>query len=216
MLRILLISATSFEIEPTFHYLKHKAQLHNVVYHLPNYEVSVCISGVGMINTAFELGKLAGQKFDVAINAGIAGSFGKHSIGEVVNVTQDCLSELGAENGERFLSLDDLGFGKQHLHIQQPFQHLVINMLPQVSGITVNTVHGNDDSIKKIIERYKPDVESMEGAAFIHAANAFGWPSLQLRAISNLVEKRNRENWNIPLAIENLNKVVIELLKTSE
>ncbi len=215
MLRILLISATSFEIEPSLRYLKQEAVFSSGAYQIANVEITICITGVGMVNTAFELGKLASQKFDVAINAGVAGSFGKHPVGEVVNVTQDCFTELGAENGDSFLTVDELGFGKQAIQLMQPFEQSALIGIAKANGITVNTVHGNPDSIQKIIERYAPDIESMEGAAFIHAANAFGWTALQLRAISNRVEKRNRENWNIPLAIENLNAIVIELIGNS-
>jgi futalosine hydrolase len=52
----------------------------------------------------------------------------------------------------------------------------------------------------------------MEGAAFMFACDQERIPYLQVRAVSNLVEKRNRDRWNIPLAIENLNKKIIEFL----
>ena len=96
-------------------------------------------------------------------------------------------------------------FGKQIKTINYPFNHSLIRKLPEVKGITVNTVHGNLNSINKIIKQYNPDVETMEGAAFIHAANEFKWPALQLRAVSNLVEVRNIKNWDLPLAIKKLN-----------
>jgi hypothetical protein len=32
--------------------------------------------------------------------------------------------------------------------------------------------------------------------------------------VSNYVEPRNKNNWDIPLAIETLNKVAIEMLET--
>ena len=84
--------------------------------------------------------------------------------------------------------------------------------LASVRGLTVNKVHGTAESIKKIIEKYQPDVESMEGAAFFFACLQAKVPFMEIRAISNFVEPRNKENWNIPLAIDNLNKVVGELL----
>jgi futalosine hydrolase len=37
-------------------------------------------------------------------------------------------------------------------------------------------------------------------------------PFLQLRGISNLVGERNKENWKIPLAIEQVNQSLIRLL----
>ncbi len=206
MIHVVLVSATLFEIEPTLNFLKQ--------FKSDKITVTPCITGVGMVNTAFELGKLASCKFDLAINAGIAGSFGKHSIGEVVSVSKDCFSELGAEDGDNFLSLDDLGFGKQRMNITNTFQNHFTKNIPQASGITVNKVHGNTQSISDVLKMIEVDIESMEGGAFIHAANSFSWKAIQLRAISNKVEKRNRDAWNIPLAIKNLNTTLIELINS--
>jgi futalosine hydrolase len=55
----------------------------------------------------------------------------------------------------------------------------------------------------------------MEGAAFFMAFNQTNCYVIQLRSISNYVEKRNKEKWNMPLAIKNLNdclhKVILEI-----
>ena len=37
-------------------------------------------------------------------------------------------------------------------------------------------------------------------------------PCIQIRSISNKVEKRNKENWNLPLAIKNLNDTVAQII----
>lgn len=84
--------------------------------------------------------------------------------------------------------------------------------LPPVSGITVNTVHGNSDSIKKVVRRFHPDIETMEGAAFFYACSQQKIPCLQIRAVSNYVAMRNKSAWNIPLAVKNLNETVIKIL----
>jgi futalosine hydrolase len=52
----------------------------------------------------------------------------------------------------------------------------------------------------------------MEGAAFHYVCLTEKVPFLQLRAVSNYVGERNKKNWNIKLAIENLNKATIEVL----
>ena len=52
----------------------------------------------------------------------------------------------------------------------------------------------------------------MEGAAVFKVCNEFSVPCIQIRAISNNVEKRNKENWNMPLAIRNLNKQVAKII----
>ena len=76
--------------------------------------------------------------------------------------------------------------------------------LRAVNGITVNTVHGNDDSIARVTRRFSPDVESMEGAAFMYACLIHGVPFAQVRAVSNIVERRNRAAWKLAEAIANL------------
>jgi len=57
-----------------------------------------------------------------------------------------------------------------------------------------------------------PVTESMEGAAFFYACKQAGVPCLQIRAVSNYVEKRNRDAWQIGLAIKNLNSFAAEFL----
>ena len=84
--------------------------------------------------------------------------------------------------------------------------------LQKVKGITVNTVHGNEESIAEIVNRLNPDVESMEGAAFFKVCKEFAVPCIQIRAISNNVEKRNKANWNMSLAIGNLNNQVARII----
>ena len=68
-------------------------------------------------------------------------------------------------------------------------------------GITVSTVHGNEASIARVTERFNPDVESMEGAAFMYACLVHGVPFAQVRAVSNIVERRNRSAWKLTEAI---------------
>ena len=60
--------------------------------------------------------------------------------------------------------------------------------------------------------KFHPNTESMEGAAFMFVCENEGIPYAQIRGVSNFVEKRNKENWNIPLAIENVSKKVFEIL----
>ncbi len=216
MPKILIVAATAAEIAPTLEALGIPVTTDKGLF-FPNdgnRDVMAVITGVGMVKTAFELGKLIGTHFDVVINAGLAGSFIAFGTGEVVNVTQDCFSELGAEDDKRFLSIDDMGFGSQRISMRNLFENEFTSGIPKSNGITVNTVHGNPKSIQNIIEKFQPHVETMEGAAFIHAANEFNWRAIQIRAISNVVEKRNKDNWNIGLAVQNLNKVLLQLIRS--
>ena len=174
MRKLILVSATSFEIEPTLQFLS-GYRLNGQVYQLGNLQIQVCITGVGMINTAFELGRFCAQQFDLALNAGLAGCFGNRPKGSVLNIVSDCFSELGAQDDERFLTIDELGFGQQQQVPEKPLSLNFLSQLPSAHGVTVNTVHGHEASITALQSRLSPDTESMEGAAFFMAANRFGW-----------------------------------------
>lgn len=211
-MNILLVAATQAEIAPTLQHfgiesLSGKTGKHNI---------TALTTGVGMVATAYSLGELfARQQFDLVVNAGIAGAFDRSlKPGETVSVKVDCFAELGAEDGEDFISIDGLGLGKAGVRPELPFEHDILSSLKKVFAITVNKVHGNDESIYNTSQRLNPQIESMEGAAFFYACNQTSTPCLQIRTISNYVERRNRENWDIPLAVENLNKTLIDFLNT--
>jgi futalosine hydrolase len=223
-MKVLLVSATSFEIEPLLAGLRlvEKQEGHITSYKSKNLELDVMLSGVGMVATAYWMGRtLAGRNYDVAINAGICGSFDRRiPIGDVVNVVEDSFPEMGAEDGEYFLSLIDLDllgrdefpFTNGILENKDMFNHPALNSLRQVKGITVNKGHGHADSILNLLKDFSPEIETMEGAAFLYACQSIGLKCLLLRAVSNYVEPRDRKTWNIPLAIKNLNLTLTELL----
>ena len=223
-MKVLLVSATSLEIEPMIagiHLVK-KHEGHITSYSGKSLEMDVLLTGVGMVATAYWVGRaLASNSYDVAINAGICGSFDRHfPIGEVVNVVEDSFPEMGAEDGEYFLSLIDLDllgrdefpFTNGILENKGVFDHPALDSLRKVKGITVNKVHGHAQSIGQLLEVIQPDIETMEGAAFLYACQSIGLKCLQLRSVSNYVDTRERTAWNIPLAIRNLNQTLAELL----
>jgi len=200
---ILIVAATEAEIEPLVKVL--------------GPEIEHLVTGVGMTATAFALGRhLANRRYDLAINLGIAGSFDRAvALGSLVEVREDTFAELGAEDDERFLSFSALGFGEVTFAPTAHLRDLDSSLsLPQARGVTVNTVHGNSASIEKVVARLAPQVETMEGAAFFYACRQANIPCLQIRAVSNYVEKRNRDAWKIGPAIANLNRFSISLVNT--
>jgi futalosine hydrolase len=215
-MKILLVVATEKELDGVMQSLSWEND------NAPSHEIETLVTGVGMVATAFWLGKtLALFKPGLAINIGIAGSFNREiKIGEVVNVTGDCFSEMGAQDGEEFLTAyqislmgkDEFPYVEGKLLSTFNGSSSSLEALRKTSAITVNTVHGEDNAIQQVMQQHSPDVESMEGAAFFFACHQEGVPCLQIRAVSNYVEKRNRDNWNIPLALENLSSTVKTIL----
>jgi futalosine hydrolase len=220
-LKILITSATPFEVAPLRQYLSDHFWAHSEsVFQKEALEVTLLTTGVGMALTAFNLGGLfAKQRFDLAINAGIAGAYqtSKLAIGDVVNVTSERFADLGVEEADgRFTDVHELGLLDGNA---PPFAEGELlnpaagyDFLPKAKGLTVNKVHGHQPSIDAVLLKYPADVESMEGAAFHLACLMAGQPFLQIRSISNHVETRNRDAWDLPKAIENLNQVLVEMV----
>ena len=179
------------------------------------HSIEVLVTGVGMVATAAHCAQaLARTRYDLAFNFGLCGSFDAALVpGTVVHVVEDRLSELGAEDGDAFLPIEELSFGQTSLIVNQAVpQNAALLELPRVSGITVNTVHGSEGSIAAVAKRCAPQVESMEGAAFAYACSLAAIPYAQVRAVSNVVERRNRETWQMELAIGALNDAALRIL----
>lgn len=222
-MRLLLVAATSAEVQPTVDRLSGPSPLSSRLtqFSYRHHQIDVLVTGVGMVATGVWCARmLAETRFDLALNVGVCGSFNPmFPPGTVVHVVSDRLTELGAEDGQAFLTIEDLGLLGED---EPPFRsgrlvnttpHLALARLPHARGITVNTVHGHEPSIAAIVDRWSPDVESMEGAAFMYACITAGVPFAQVRAVSNLVERRNRANWKMTEAIAHLTETVTKVIE---
>ena len=223
-MQIVLTAATPFEIAPTLQWIeKTFTRRESGAFELGPTSVFPLITGVGMTATAWALAQfLARNQPDLMLNAGIAGALDRSfQLGDVFNIESERFADLGVEQADgRFTDLFELGLTTPG---DAPFTDALLRnpaagqsaFLPSARGITVNKVHGSQASILAVREKY-PDaqVESMEGAAFFYACISAGMPFLEIRSISNYVEPRNRDAWDLPLAINNLNKTLKDLLES--
>ena len=200
-MRILLVAATEGEISALRPDLKP--------------EVDVLVTGVGMVSTAERCARaLALTPYDLALNVGICGSFDRAlAPGSVVHVVRDHIAELGAEDNEEFVTIEAIRLPAEWTFVNSaPPPLAALRALPAVNAITVNTVHGNERSIAAVMERFRPEVESMEGAAFMSACLISNVTFAQVRAVSNIVERRNRGAWRVAEAIERLAEATRRIL----
>lgn len=213
-MHILLVAATSFEIQPITDYLQSNI--------LPQHRVEVLITGVGMLQTGYVLTRrLCTSRFDLLLQAGIGGSFSRSlSPGQVVLVEREVIGDLGVEEQGRFRDVVDMGFAGADV---LPYRGgWLVNSgidrwgwlgLPLVAGNTINEVTTRPARIADLEQKYGVHVESMEGAAFHYVALQEGIPFLQLRAVSNYVGERDKSKWRLQEAIAALNeqlKIIIE------
>jgi futalosine hydrolase len=222
-LKILIVAAASREVKQLSDKLEFMQSI-NANYTCHKYGtllVDILITGVGSIFTTYNLTKaLNATDYDLAINIGIAGSFDYFlEQGFVVNVIQDQFADLGVEEDNNFYTLSEkelmneniYPFSREILKNKGNFDIEEVDSLIPVKAITVNTLTGNQEAIEKLKVKFNPEIITTEGAAFFYVCLLENMPFLQIRAISNFVEIRKIENWNIPLAIKNLNDSIVEI-----
>lgn len=221
-LKLLFVAAT----EKEGHVVKNITRNSALSSVMPLYDEDpdLLITGVGAVATAWALtARLrSGKKPGMVINLGIAGSYRDDiGIGEVVVPVTDFFADSGVDTPMGFMTLAEAGL---HNADHYPFTggrivaegiHVtsVTEKFKPVEAATVNMASGSIERIMQITAKFNPDIETMEGAAFFYVCSMERIPFLALRAISNKVESRNRDNWNIPLALANMEERLPEFVK---
>lgn len=223
-MKLLLVAATELELQPILGEAKYMPGSVFQLLQKGESSVDVLITGVGIASATFHITRLLStRRYDLAIQAGIAGSFNKQlGLGEVVIVSNDRFAQLGADDDTTFVDVFELGFSQPNNYpfvngsLEPSMPVVAFNAdVKFVQAITVETASGNELSIAKTTAKYRPDIESMEGAAFYFCCMHMHLPCFQLRSISNYVEKRNKANWKIPLAVEQLNIALQKIITNS-
>lgn len=217
-MRILLVAATFFEVK---NFTKHpvengkpqKVEINS------NHSIDIIITGVGAVPTAFFVTRFAAD-YDFVLNIGIAGSYCKSiNLGQVVVVAQDCFGDYGIDDNGNFISLMQAGLLDQACLIKADIMTNswierinCITKYKKVIGLTLGTASGSTTAIDRVKSTWNPDIETMESAAVFYACLILNKPFLCLRAISNMVEPRNKQNWRIQDAISNLHHEVLNII----
>lgn len=199
-MRVLVMTAVSVEREAVLRGLQGDSRF------------DVLLAGVGPVSAAVNTAKaLATTEYDLVVSAGIGGGFpGRAEVATLVVANEIVAADLGVETPEGFSSLDKLGFGSTRIQVDASLvnrvtEALLLANLPVTNGpvLTVSTVTGTAASAEELASRV-PDAtaEAMEGYGVTLAAQEFGIPILELRAISNLVGPRDRSAWRIEEALE--------------
>lgn len=188
--------------------------------------VDVIVGGVGPASAAartaitLATAEVLGSRYDRVVCLGIGGGIAARcDYGDIVVGTASVAADLGAESPAGFLSVADLGFGR---NVIDPNRVLVDELMAALAGakcgaksgaiLTVTTVTGTAVRAAELAARH-PDalVEAMEGYGVAAAADATKTPFVEVRTISNPVGPRDRDGWRIPTALAALTKVAAVL-----
>ncbi len=225
-MKILIVASSNHEVKA----LRDKLNfIYKLDFNLHSYQygmldVDILVTGHGSVFTTYHVLKtLSVFSYDLAINIGIAGSFDYFlELGMVTNVVQDQFADLGFEEKDSFFTLtekemlpeDSFPFTGEVLRSLGNFEIETVESLIPVKAITVNTLHGKMENIQMVRNKFKCEIETMEGAAFFYVCLMEKIPFLQIRSVSYFVELRKVENWNIPLALNNLHSTVMDILNS--
>lgn len=223
-MRILIVAASPREISKLIEELTfvHQIEPYYRSYSLYNLHIDLLVTGIGSVFTTYHLTRALNMiNYDLVINIGLAGSF-DHFLeqGFVVNVIQDQFADLGVVHKSNFYTLAEeelmdenlFPFADGKLHSLGNFDLDEVESLIPVKGVTLNTLNSDPKWISKLRDKFEPEIETMDGAAFFYVCLREKVPFLQIRAISHFVEIRRIESWNIPSAVDSLTATTVAIL----
>ncbi|MGW2658951.1 futalosine hydrolase [Streptomyces sp. NPDC001478] len=149
-----------------------------------------------------------GAGYALVVSTGIGGGFQPEApLCSLVVASGIVAADLGAETADGFVAVTELGFGTVE---HRPDAALVARIAEATGArtgavLTVSTVTGTAARAAALRDRH-PDAlaEAMEGFGVAEAAAAVGCPVVELRAVSNAVGPRDREQWRIGDALKAL------------
>jgi futalosine hydrolase len=177
-------------------------------------DVELLVGGVGpAAAAAATAGALAG--FDLVLSAGVGGGLGPLEPGDIAVASTIVFADLGAETPDGFAPVSELGFGDERYEVAPK---LGVELAERTGGhlgtvLTVATVTGTAATAAALNQRFPDAVaEGMEGAGVAAAGALRGVAFGEIRAISNRVGPRDRDAWQIPLALQSLGRAIAAAL----
>jgi futalosine hydrolase len=172
----------------------------------------VLVTGVGPAAAAAATSaELARDPVELLLCAGIGGGFHPLDAGDVAVAAASVFADLGAQSGDGFLPLSQLGYGDERYPV--PAQ-LAVELADRTGGhmgtvLTVATVTGTAARADELRGRFPDAVaEGMEGAGVAAAAAVHRVAFGEIRAISNPVGLRRRGEWHVAEALHALGRAL--------
>src|SRR5580704_185784 len=215
-MHLLLLSATDFEVNETGPWLNNPGIHHNAS------KAELLISGVGQLRTCYVLQKkINAQRPDLVIQAGFGGGPSKEDIGKVYAIRSEKMADLGLMEKTGFTNIFDMGLDQPDLFpfrggkLINPYRFLLEwTGFPILDGVTVNEIKSAD--FAGFQRNATPVVESMEGAALHYVCLMEKIPFIQIRTVSNVTGDRDKNQWKLKEARENLHESLVLLFQKLE
>lgn len=197
--------------------------------------VVVCAAGVGKVNAAAATAVLIERHQPrLVINTGCAGAYPGRglAIGDLAVASAEILGDEGALTSQGWLGLREMKLpclvqGTRRYYNEIPLSWHVSERAVQLADycgiplargrfVTLSTCSGTPLKGEELVHRFGALAENMEGGAVALVCLRYGIDCLEIRGISNLVEERNLENWDIPRAVEAAQRFVLKYLENMD
>ena len=239
---VVLLAATAFEMQDIVCQLERSVRQSvagRCVYsgQLADLEVQVVETGLGAVNTAHALTCcLQARQPDQVLQVGVGGAYpgAGLGIGDLAVATEEIYGDLGVRTPDGWHGAELIGipvltlegkayynrFGLDQEKAQAAAAALLLapwkGQTPSVirgAFITVQECSGQQILGEERAARFDAICENMEGAAAAHLCCLYGLPFMEVRAISNKVEDRDRSGWDLPLACGRAQEAAVFLLQ---
>jgi futalosine hydrolase len=167
-----------------------------------------------------------GPEYELVISAGVAGGFrDRAKIGDVVISTAVVAADQGALTDDGFRTFDDLGLpGGGHYGVASDYVRGRLHGGPYrlIEGtvLTLSCMTGTEARAQELADRHPNAVaEAMEAYGVLEAvrrARGGRVAFAEIRAISNLIGRRDRSAWDLPAAFDVLAAAFATLSRTPE
>lgn len=193
--------------------------------------IILCLSGVGMVNGAIAA-TLIIERYapSLIISTGICGAYTESGleIGDISFAETEIYGDTGVVFDEDFQSLKEIALPiikKDSYEIfneipvrnsyREKFSELCKDLgLKFKSGrfVTVAAITGTPEKARRIAKRWNAICENMEGAGIAHVAFLNNIDFIEIRGVSNRAGERDKGRWNIKVASENCQKLLIRFI----
>jgi futalosine hydrolase len=239
---LLILSATEEEVSVLIKRLENPntasiAYRKTIIGTIRKVHVMLLITGPGLVNTSQALTAVIEKGRPLlVIQTGCSGAFKDSglNIGDIAIASEEIDAQLGVESSNADKVPDSLPFAlfgddtRKYTHrypINSQWLEKFYNTLSPLvkeSGVhvkkgpflTVSTITATDNRARALFKHYNAIVEQMEGSAAAHVSALYEIPFVEIRGVSNMVGKRNRQSWDLPRAIKNCCEVLISFIDT--
>jgi futalosine hydrolase len=198
--------------------------------------VLLCVSGMGKVNAAHGATLLLTQfKPEALLVFGIGGAYPSSGaqVGDIALAKEEIAGDEGVLTPEGFKDTEYIGIpllktATSVIYSTYPAsENLMKRSLKSLlarqdrgrgaihvgSFVTLSTCTGTAARARELEERHHGLCENMEGAAAAQVAELHSIPWIEVRGISNLVEDRDLEKWDIPRAAQAAQQAVLQIVE---